>query len=499
MKKKKNMLILGGNSKKNIVWMKQMKKNYESNYNIFSLEYENWFCGGRMNFEAELKKISEIAKKKQIDIVLAKSIGMYLFARCINRGIIKPSVSILMGYPFQFFKEENMDIIEDIINFKDKTKLLLIQQESDPQCSAKLLEQITDNVLPIITISGNDHAYNQFITIKKYVDEFIKLNIGDNVKEVRVKSLEDAIVKIDKERDKYKYYNNWLSDPKTKILIFNYNKKIYIAKRVSKKNAICEQKNAKLLKNILEKEYNQYKINIPMYYPINSKNGYIVEQYYGKDLNQYYYDNKPYPKIGNLIEKTYITLHNNNIRYNGFLPRNMIVDKDKIFLIDFEDINQKDEIITETNIKIAWSYFIKSKFCEKIESNIKKDDKFNCFINKSDLSNYPNMHYVALKAESYNGDKIKMDDVINILSNYISYETELLLDIIMYEINENKLNNTIKYKLYALSQEVRVIELLKTKDFTKKYIKRKLEIILKNIICDHNSKLIKHIKQYKIV
>lgn len=182
MQKKKNMLILGGYSKKNIVWMKQMKKNYETDYNVFTLEYENWFTSDVMDFEVELKKISDIVKEKQIDIVIAKSIGMYLLIKSIDRQILKPSISILLGYPYEFFKEENISIINDIVNLNNNTNLLLIQQENDPQCSAELVKKITNNLIPIITVKGNDHSYNEFITIKKYADEFINLNIVNEEK-----------------------------------------------------------------------------------------------------------------------------------------------------------------------------------------------------------------------------------------------------------------------------------------------------------------------------
>lgn len=182
MEQKKNMLILGGYSKKNIGWMKQMKKNYKTDYNVFTLEYENWFTADRMDFEVELKKISEIVKEKQIDIVIAKSIGMYLLIKSIDRQILKPSTSILLGYPYEFFKEENINIIDNIVNLKNNTNILLIQQENDPQCSAELVKKITNNFVPIITIKGNDHSYNEFITIKKHVDGFINLNIVNEEK-----------------------------------------------------------------------------------------------------------------------------------------------------------------------------------------------------------------------------------------------------------------------------------------------------------------------------
>lgn len=176
MKSKKQALILAGNSKKNIYWIKKMEELYSVNYDVTSIKYDNWYNNERINLDKEIKKLIAKVESKNIEIVVAKSIGMLLATKIITQNIIKPKLIIYMGYPFKFFKEEKINILDEILELRKNFKILFIQQTQDPQCYAESFEKMTNNVIPIISINGNDHAYNKFITIKKYIDEFIKLN-----------------------------------------------------------------------------------------------------------------------------------------------------------------------------------------------------------------------------------------------------------------------------------------------------------------------------------
>lgn len=153
-----------------------MEELYSVNYDVTSIKYDNWYNNERINLDKEIKKLIAKVESKNIKIVVAKSIGMLLATKIITQNIIKPKLIIYMGYPFNFFEEEKINILDEILELRKNFKILFIQQTKDPQCHAESLKKITNNVIPIISINGNDHSYNKFITIKKYIDEFVKLN-----------------------------------------------------------------------------------------------------------------------------------------------------------------------------------------------------------------------------------------------------------------------------------------------------------------------------------
>lgn len=485
MNKKKNLLILGGNSKKNINWMKKMQEIYSLDYNVNVIEYDNWYFDKRISFEDELNKISNIIKKDEEYIIVAKSIGILLSVMAIKRKIVNPKLVVFMGVPLKFLEEENLELLDSLMKIRKQVKMLLIQQENDPQCSFKKLESRLNNKIPLISVKGNDHAYNEIKSLKKYIDEFIKLNTNNEVKVVNGNNMNEVIRYIDKNRKNYKYYNNWLSDANNKILIFDYEGFVYIAKRTSKKKALKEIENAKILKGFFESNNIgkfKYVVNIPLYYGITRCSGYLVAKYYGADFNQSFYNNmqNEISDLDGFVKDTFQLLMNNDIRYNGFIPRNVIFNNGNVFLIDFEDINQKSNIAVETTVKIAWSYFLKSSFSKNLEYDFSFEDKFATTFKKYNLNEYLNPYYVALVAESFNKDNLKMDDVINTLSPYLSMEMEVLLDIILYEVSIGNFDCILKEKLASLSQVVRVLELVEKKS----KIKSKIDDYINDILID---------------
>lgn len=176
MNNNKNMLILGGYSKYNIDLVKKMRELYSKDYNVTSMEYDHWYSDSEMNYEKELNKLEEVVKDKNIEVVVAKSIGTYLSTKAIKRGILHPKQIIFLGYPLKFLQERNLSYMEDLLSVKDNYSITFIQQEFDPMCSSKKLEEILDGRIPVITVLGDDHSYGDVEDIKVHADEFIKAN-----------------------------------------------------------------------------------------------------------------------------------------------------------------------------------------------------------------------------------------------------------------------------------------------------------------------------------
>lgn len=108
--------------------------------------------------------------------IIAKSAGAILASRVIKKEEITPNILIVLGLPLKFCFNNCIDIEKLFSEISKKCKVLIIQQEFDPQGSAKKVFDIFKNDIPVKMIKGNKHIYSNFLLIKKEVDLFIKNN-----------------------------------------------------------------------------------------------------------------------------------------------------------------------------------------------------------------------------------------------------------------------------------------------------------------------------------
>ena len=132
---KDKILILGGYSNKNIPWINKMKEIFSKDYSTYLLEYEHWYSDKDLDIEKEISNICKIINENNIEIVIAKSIGILLVSMAIEKGLINPKRIVFLGYPKKVLDEENIDILSNLLNEKDKIDIIFIQQENDFQCS----------------------------------------------------------------------------------------------------------------------------------------------------------------------------------------------------------------------------------------------------------------------------------------------------------------------------------------------------------------------------
>lgn len=167
----KNMLILGGNSSKNISWINTMNDFYKEEYNVKIVEYDNWYNEKEMDFDKELEKVGSILGNNNFDIVLAKSIGLVIICYLYRKINIKNKKIVFMGYPKMMLDNENISIKDDIYKLNKDNKLLIVQQENDPLCSYEVLNKELDNV-ELLKVDGNDHSYNGIFN-NEYLNKFV--------------------------------------------------------------------------------------------------------------------------------------------------------------------------------------------------------------------------------------------------------------------------------------------------------------------------------------
>ena len=98
---------------------------------------------------------------------------------------------------------------------------------------------------------------------------------------------------------------------------------------------------------------------------------YILTEYMGNSLQEYNYSkqNKLSIEINTIIDILKLFL-NKGILYRGFLPRNMVVNENVIYLLDWEDATfntnseNKINLLWKTNFILNWSYFYDYKVLE---------------------------------------------------------------------------------------------------------------------------------------
>lgn len=194
--------------------------------------------------------------------------------------------------------------------------------------------------------------------------ERLKINIL--IKKVCGDDIHDVIKNIFND-DCYKFYlNSELIDVNDRFRIFEYNNKKYIAKRTTKEDGKLEIEFAYKAKEKLNGLIiDNYEIQIvkPDIYYIDDF-AYILTEYMGNSLQEVNYSksNKNPISLNTILNILELFLKK-GVLYRGFLPRNMVVNNNYIYLLDWEDaIFNKNatagvNMLWKTNFILNWSYF----------------------------------------------------------------------------------------------------------------------------------------------
>ena len=172
----KKLLILSGNSKANILWLKNMRKNYIRDYEVLDISYEHWKKEGSIDFDIELNNLERITKDIKDYYIVAKSAGSILALMGITQQIINPKCLVILGLPLKYIQERNISTKDLINRANNKTKIFVIQQKNDPMGSFEEVKEELPVNIKILEIPGDDHVYENMDGIKLFVDKFINEN-----------------------------------------------------------------------------------------------------------------------------------------------------------------------------------------------------------------------------------------------------------------------------------------------------------------------------------
>lgn len=329
-----------------------------------------------------------------------------------------------------------------------------------------------------------------------------QLNVDTSIKPVPYYDINEVIKYVFKNK-KYKFYlNSELIDVNDRFRIFEYRGKNYIAKKTNKVDGDLEVNLAKSAEKVLDGlKVDNYTIKIvnPTVYYIDNF-AYILTEYMGNSLQECNYSklNKLSIKL-NTIFAILTLLLKKGVLYRGFLPRNIVVNENVIYLLDWEDaifganVENGINLLWKTNFILNWSYFYDydeleyqiNKYCvinNREPLLLKYEEKFNSIANLD--YNIIDLRTLILKTVMESEKSIKDDttdfiippnDMAHLVSDLFNSDIDVLFDIsssVLRRKSEKKYIELLK----ALSMSI-VESYLNNVDIQKKVIK----IILKFI------------------
>jgi hypothetical protein len=129
-----------------------------------------------IDLEVEVKRLKEEAEALSEDyLIFAKSAGTVATVKAISEGKVKPTKCVFVGSPWGDFANKEGEFNTALSKFSVPT--LFIQQTEDMFFKyAELEKTLKENSLSdyeLIEIPGNNHAYDNYDEIKKWMKEFI--------------------------------------------------------------------------------------------------------------------------------------------------------------------------------------------------------------------------------------------------------------------------------------------------------------------------------------
>lgn len=172
-----NLIIIPGNGATNKEWAEQARDYFADDFKSVSVQYyDHWASGGELiDMEIELKKLTNTAESLSGGIaILAKSIGTALFMLSIHsKSIAAERIGrcVFLGLPPEWARKNGFDIDDWSSDYFVPTTL--IQNDHDPVASAEDIrrEQAEGKFgsLNLIARKGDDHSYEDFEEVKKYL------------------------------------------------------------------------------------------------------------------------------------------------------------------------------------------------------------------------------------------------------------------------------------------------------------------------------------------
>lgn len=509
------VIILGGNSASNKIWVDDMCAHLNPDFNVATHEYLHWKGADHdIDFDIELARLERFIKRNNIKeySIVAKSAGLLLSLIGVGNGVLFPVSIVGFGLPLEYARYRKVDISSLIADISKEHRILIIQGTRDPQGYASAVRQIIPNNILLTRVRSDSHAYDNFKKMSRYAQTFIMTNQPEEERvfpEAQGSSLNEAVLRVHRSRGGYRPYSAWMYDPFGYIRAFTYGEVKYIAKRTSYSKAVREKDNAEeAFKRLDGTSIGNRTIAVVVpssLVMIDNETCYLVSEYKSADYNGCFYLQRSNITLSaNEVKLIVEEFANKGVIYSGFLPRNTIVTDSNIFLIDWEDAEFSDtpvmfDVLLKTNYLIGWSLISKvlpileqSGAFKEPGENLLTGEYEKVFLNmlgskSSGVGNLKTMPYMnAISAESYvSGDgvggRLKRYDIVCALSPFIPIEVEVFIDILL--ARDAKLRSDLLHE--HLSNAVRSATLESHCDVSATTVNARLLKTLRSIVRSH--------------
>lgn len=533
--KKHHIIILGGNSRGNKKWVQEMNNYLRRSYSTSRFYYSHWDTeNGDIDFEKEISRLSNLIKDKNIQnySLVAKSAGFILALQGTANGVLRPRTVVGYGLPIEYAEYRGVNF-KTLIKYSAKAaSVICVQAHADPQGSYADTEKLITDMIPILDIEGQTHDYNQFESMSNIANAFVAMHQPQcerKIEKVEGKSLQDVINIVAKNPKKYSFKNNWLFDPDSRLCIFRFRNKKYVLKRGLLLRILKEKENATKLNALIKKTIIGKKklvVVVPDVYTINSEEGYILSEYVGTDCNELFYLGRENVLSWQDINDIQKKLCEFSVLHRNLLPRNTIVVRDKIYLIDLEDIvfstkSSDYNLSLATSMLVGWrnvsgvdtdaaqSAFSMHMQCADHEGLNEYESAFKGMTGSTaeddEIRKLTCENIITATMYAHRASLLKVDDVLHYLSDSLPVEMEVLVDLLLsieYGKGTNslyrKLSNAVKIvwlqvSLNASGEEAHDFLLSKVKDIlfmkiTSEYPEQEISDSVRLLIKDGNSK-----------
>lgn len=163
-----NIFALPGINPKTGQWAANLLKELEAPERTMAVQqYAHWNCDDArcLSMADEVERL----RGCEIDLLIAKSLGVMIGLTACSKGIISPQRIVCIGTPVTSFREENLDLRQLVTNLTIPS--LFIQQIHDiVGSSANLQEEISGITLAeLIEIPGDNHQYKDLKLLARHI------------------------------------------------------------------------------------------------------------------------------------------------------------------------------------------------------------------------------------------------------------------------------------------------------------------------------------------
>jgi predicted alpha/beta-hydrolase family hydrolase len=167
------LVILPGNSPDNKAWADLVEQTFAPNFASVHKQYYRHWTEGRevINFETELKVLSDAVKSDEPCVVMAKSAGTVLTMLAVSQNLIKPRRCFFFGCPFKWEPTQKIDLTEIVQTFPIST--IVTQNTADHVATFAEVKAILANNPNFTVVEGHEagHDYDNLESVTSKVLE----------------------------------------------------------------------------------------------------------------------------------------------------------------------------------------------------------------------------------------------------------------------------------------------------------------------------------------